>query len=197
MRTWRDILRNGMWVQSLIMFVTTAALWVRGRTVVDLIERFYETRTATHASQRWFEIQIGGNALHVRAGKTVHPLTAYPVPAGIVPSQPTWRYTGAHPRSALVLSKRSVLLDLRHIWRTHQVRYAGFSRGGWQVRMPYWLLLILFAVRPAWVMLGKVRSRRWKRRGLCASCGYDLRATPHRCPECGWIVSTRRVWRRA
>lgn len=52
--------------------------------------------------------------------------------------------------------------------------------------VPHWLLLLLLAlllVRPlAWHP-----ARRWFRRrnGRCVVCGYDVRATPDRCPECG------------
>ena len=45
------------------------------------------------------------------------------------------------------------------------------------------LLPLLWLVRAGWHLN---RSRLRRERNLCPGCGYDLRGTPGRCPECGW-----------
>ena len=51
-------------------------------------------------------------------------------------------------------------------------------------RIPYPLAIALPAVWLAVYAVRVIRRRRIKP-GHCAVCGYDLRASPDRCPECG------------
>ena len=50
---------------------------------------------------------------------------------------------------------------------------------------PAGALMILPLAQAALAGVRWRRSRAQRRRGLCVRCGYDLRATPSRCPECG------------
>jgi hypothetical protein len=57
----------------------------------------------------------------------------------------------------------------------------------WVLRMPYWFVIVAFGFLPSiWIISISRNLLRTKRLpGHCLVCGYDLRATPDRCPECG------------
>lgn len=55
----------------------------------------------------------------------------------------------------------------------------------WSVAVPYWAMVAIL-VSPVATRLGFAWLQRGRRTpGLCPLCGYDLRASPRRCPECG------------
>ena len=58
--------------------------------------------------------------------------------------------------------------------------------------VPHWFLVTVTALSPAAWATRRLRSRRRFRQGRCQACGYDLRATPDRCPECGRVCAVSR-----
>jgi hypothetical protein len=100
-------------------------------------------------------------------------------------------------RAVTAKEKRRVRGEEDLAWQ--QYRNAG--KGAETFRWPdtYWTelswggLAAIFGVLPLLRILASLlasalylnRQNRAKSFGLCATCGYDLRATPNRCPECG------------
>jgi hypothetical protein len=84
-------------------------------------------------------------------------------------------------------------------WETEQVQgpsswgafsYEGPGKAGQRrrgfvwVEFPHWFGALVFAALPAVRLARRLSRARWPV-GYCPACGYDLRATPGRCPECG------------
>ena len=70
------------------------------------------------------------------------------------------------------------------VWEPESARWAP-QRG---VSVPWWFLVAVFAMSPLRSAI-HIWTRRERPAHACCRCGYDLRATPERCPECGTRVA--------
>jgi hypothetical protein len=60
-----------------------------------------------------------------------------------------------------------------------------------RVEVPHWLIVLAGLLLSRFFRRRASRARSAERReaGLCPACGFDLRATPDRCPECGTLAA--------
>jgi hypothetical protein len=67
-----------------------------------------------------------------------------------------------------------------------------FSISYLAIALPYWFLVLLTGSYPLYSLTNLPHQRRQKRfdAGQCIACGYDLRHSPERCPECGTARTT-------
>jgi hypothetical protein len=98
------------------------------------------------------------------------------------PTQPQWIVSVA-PFGTFHMAQgtpwRNTTAGFAYKWTSHKLT-SGQS-DIIQLRVPWYALTLL----PALPMLRWIRLPRRNAEGRCRACGYDLRASPERCPECG------------
>jgi hypothetical protein len=105
-----------------------------------------------------------------------------------------WYLSRGDRRSDLIdrasLSRTSILNRLGFHLFDYDTGFTNYPNRHLLIMVPTWLLSVSLMILP----LGWIKQARQHRRvGYCVSCGYDLRATPDRCPECGTAPSARAV----
>jgi hypothetical protein len=162
---------------SLVLFVVTLAYWVTSFFVdVCLAWDSPAAESSCYVSCSLGEMQVGRNSRPPNPNKT----------GGF-----SWSFDG--PTRGL--DQLTLLLGNYPQSEGSHFRFGGFAMFSYSVSSnhyislwwPCWAATLLTAVVPAsWVL-----SRKKVGGSLCATCGYDLRATPERCPECGTIPPGR------
>lgn len=156
-------------VLSLMLCLAFVAAWVRARFATDLVDHGHGDRSIT--------IVVIDRSLLV----------------GFIHSKPpphqgwTWSRDPANP--GYIAGNNPTLWGRAGFWSIQGKVWDNrtFIAGG-EVGVPFWLLCLITAVPPivlgASTRRGRVRAARLKE-NRCIACGYDLRASKDRCPECG------------
>jgi len=161
---------NILTVLSALLCLAVVALWVRS----------YWRSDAFGFQQRCSEQDPRGDYwLYSTRGR----LTLYTALIGLSDKDtgPFWN-TGPASNRRRTEGRGSYVLvwDLDH--------YPSFAT----VSTPHWVPVAALLAAPAVVAWGRFRRRRRQFQGHCLNCGYDLRATPDQCPECGHRASAAR-----
>ena len=99
-------------------------------------------------------------------------------------------------RGFVNVSYSNKILDPMDEWFVHEAappggtfwlpRYISRYSPRYILQIPYWLIALVFGIAPAISYYSRlVLPARRRTYGLCATCGYNLKGTLTRCPECG------------
>jgi hypothetical protein len=162
---------------SLLMCATTIALWVRSYTKIDSVEY-------TSAGGTWFSIQ-SHPAGYLRA------VIAHnaPGPFGICiePRVPHGRVYTIFPERGFFFGGAYTAGGTIANWFTQSGQLIANTKLPYRAFMISDLHLAVLTLLSASIwFVQRWRTKRYAR-GCCMCCGYDLRATPDRCPECGTV----------
>jgi len=183
---------------SLLLCASTCVLWVRSYTTADTLSGDLAGAGNTWAGE-YTAYSVAGR-LYISVGKLNRPFRIADLRHGI-DYEPRPAFNPGIKLVAGFSSKKE--LDAVISW----IDAAGYRPEDGSLGFSGQLVLgttyIFAAPHSVFAMLTLVLPlvsawRVWNRRrfsgpGVCPSCGYDLRATPARCPECGAVATKTEI----
>jgi hypothetical protein len=190
----RRPLLNLLTALSLLLCVAAAALWARSHVVADTLLAKYVLddglpqqggATLLWPAAHLYLVEWSFNADWGRLSVTHCTWPNTQLGLEYLPGvRPSWEWT-RWPHPGHELRVRRTLLERIGIGLFIDGDGAPQNHTLQAAEAPLWLVAGVFAALPAARGVARFRRRRKCAAGLCPSCGYDLRATPDRCPECG------------
>ena len=174
---------------SLLLLLATVALRVRAEWSVDYVMWGRTGGTAICYYQSYYEAKITVGSPY----PFQNPWTSAHVPIGATRWPPgTHLLATHHDQSASFLFGNLSVMSGRGDFAVTRSD-GGYDKAAvgtqWSCSASWPLIFAATSALPVlWTILAVRRQfRRWYRihHGLCLNCGYDLRASEERCPECG------------
>jgi hypothetical protein len=177
---------------SLVLCVAIAAQWVR--SVVDY--GFLEGIGFAGWTQLWAHSRSGSFRLSITLDEPLSESGWKVIRANMSPSAssaPPGFSVNLRPRPFRGLEGDFGDGPKRRWWPKINVAHTNLQTGNWRhggrliivLWSGYWLPAVAASVLPGIWLFRWLRSKKRRRGNLCPVCGYDLRASPDRCPECG------------
>jgi hypothetical protein len=155
----------------MLLCIATVALWVRSYVTTDAI--YYQRYGSTKYNVELIIVGSSNGALKIGNTKSM------------------WRFREMHDgfnyfrvpsADAPWPAEESGMRWLNFRYQPHDFH----NETAW-LYIPYWFLVLLITVSMVMIQRNRLRQLRRLEHGQCSRCGYDLRATPDRCPECGAV----------
>jgi hypothetical protein len=164
---------------SLVLCVATVGIWLWGYGVPSERLLWVGPRTRVGIDVRFTEVEVrsGKGGLFIsRQTFFTHDGMYYLIFA----SKPGWRLDSSMYMGFGGVKTAFGFGAFRGTWSDFQT-----TAYGTDLVIPDWFLVTAFMAAPLlWI---RSHRRRFRSVNSCATCGYDIHATPDRCPECGTV----------
>ena len=164
----RRVIFNGLTLLSMLLYIAVAGLWIEGYFgVIGYRFRSNSSLRTIHTVRDGFQC----DHFFMDNNTPIY---------GTYYKQGWWQTTRA---------KHNIAPTSRFVFRIASPEDGNHEHTE-AVFVPAYMILLPFSILPAiWIRSRFADSRGRKRiqANRCNSCGYDLRATQNRCPECGTI----------